>query len=82
MIRCFLPLLLSGCIGMSEMTASQLRATNGMAMCASVVTLYGRGNSITVNADDLKKYQIGKGKTVISCGDAQMVIEHDVGVIK
>lgn len=71
---------LPGCVNLSEMSANQLRATNGMAMCSQATSLYGRGSSITVNADDLKKGQTGKGKTVITCGDSQMVIEHDVGI--
>jgi hypothetical protein len=67
-------------MSVSDMSAAQLRATNGMAMCAQVTSLYGRGSSITVNADDIRKGAVGHGKTSIVCGDATMTIQHDIGV--
>ncbi len=69
---------LSGCLSVSDMSAQQLKATNGMAMCSTVATAYGRGSSITVNADDIRKGASAKGKTEIRCGDAVMVIEGEV----
>lgn len=74
--------MLGGCISVADMSAQQLRATNGMAMCAQVTSLYGRGSTITVNADDVRKGAYAKGKTAIQCGDSTMVIEHDLGVSK
>lgn len=75
-------LLLPGCMsmGFQDMSAAQIRATNGVAGCVTVSTMNGRGSSITVNADDIRRGATAKGKTSIQCGDAQMVIEHDVGV--
>lgn len=70
--------LLTGCLSVQDMTAAQIRATNGMAMCATAATMYGKGSSITVNADDIRKGASAKGKTQITCGDATMVIEHEV----
>ena len=75
-----LTLGLAGCLNMADMTAGQIRATNGLAMCTQATTMYGKGSSITVNADDVRKGATGKGKTAITCGDATMVIDHDVGV--
>ena len=72
--------LLAGCLSVSDMSAQQLKATQGMAMCAQATTMYGKGSTITVNADDIRKGAYAKGKTAITCGDATMVIEHDVGV--
>ena len=75
-------LVLPGCMSMSvpEMSSAQIRATNGMVMCAQVTSMYGKGSSITVNADDIRKGATAKGKTSIVCGDATMVIESHVGV--
>lgn len=81
-VLAFLLLMLPGCMSVPDMSAAQLRATNGMVMCAQVVSMYGKGSSITVNADDIRKGVNAKGKTAISCGDASMVIETDVGVAK
>lgn len=75
-----LSLVLPGCMsmGFQDMTASQIRATNGVAGCVTVSTMHGRGSSITVNADDIRKGSSAKGKTEIRCGDAVMVIESEV----
>lgn len=75
-------LVLPGCMSISDMSAAQIRATNGVAMCSQVVTMYGKGSSITVNADDIRKGATGSGKTSIVCGDATMTIQHDIGVAK
>ena len=69
-------LILPGCVGVADMSASQIRATNGVIMCAQVSSIYGKGSSITLNADDVRKGSTAKGKTSITCGDSQMVIEH------
>jgi hypothetical protein len=68
---------IAGCMsmGVNDMSASQIRSTNGMAMCAQVTSLYGKGSSITVNADDFRKGYNAKYKTVIVCGDATMTLE-------
>lgn len=73
---------LTGCVGVADMSASQIRATNGMIMCSQVVSIYGKGSSITVNADDIRKGATAKGKTSITCGDSQMVIEQEVGTAR
>lgn len=74
---CAAAALLSGCmsLGVSDMSASQIRATNGMIMCAQVVSMYGKGSSITVNADDVRKGVSARSKTTIVCGDATMTID-------
>ncbi len=73
---------LAGCLslGVHDMSAAQIKATNGMVMCGQMVSLYGKGSSITVNADDIRKGATAKGKLSIVCGDAQMTIEHNIGV--
>ena len=75
-------LLLPGCMSMQipDMSAAQIKATNGLMMCAQVVSMYGKGSSITVNSDDIRKGSTAKGKTSIVCGDASMTIEHTTGV--
>ena len=80
LIAALAALLLPGCLSVQDMTAAQIRATNGMAMCSQAVSIYGKASSITVNADDIRKGATARGKTAITCGDSTMVIEHDVGV--
>lgn len=75
-------LALGGCVSVADMSAQQLKATSGMIMCAQVVSMYGKGSSVMVNADDVRKGATAKGKTVIQCGDASMVIESDIGAVK
>lgn len=72
---------LAGCPSMSikDMSAEQLKATNGMLTCSQLSSMYGRGSSILVNTDDLRKGATSKGKTVITCGDASMTIESEIG---
>jgi hypothetical protein len=82
-MRCALGCVLmsvSGCVSISDMSAAQLRASNGIAQCAQVTSLYGRGSSITVNVDDIRKGATARGRTSIRCGDATMVIDTDIGV--
>ena len=74
----FMACLVPACMSVSDMSAAQLRAANGLAMCSQVTSIYGRGSSITVNADDIRKGATGKGRTSIECGDAKMVIEQSV----
>lgn len=73
---------LGGCLGlgMQNMTPAQIRATNGMTTCTQVLTMYGRGSTISANTDDIRKGATAKGKTAVKCGDAEMVIENDIGV--
>ncbi len=72
--------LLPGCMGsgLSEMSAAQLKATSGMAMCSQVTTMYGKGSSIAVNADDIRKGVSARGKTTIVCGDSTMTIDSTI----
>jgi len=74
--------VLTGCPSMSikDMSADQLKATNGMLTCSQLSSMYGKGSTILVNTDDLRKGATSKGKTVITCGDATMAIESEVGV--
>ena len=82
LVLAVLTLVLPGCMSMNvpDMSAAQIKATNGMVMCAQVVSMYGKGSSITVNADDIRKGATAKAKTSITCGDATMIIESNVGV--
>lgn len=83
LIAILLPVLvLPGCmsIGVEKMTPEQIRATNGMASCTTLRTMYGAGSSVSLNADDLRKGVTAKGKTTIRCGEAVMEIETDIGV--
>jgi len=75
-----LPWFAAGCVGVADMSASQIRATNGVVMCSQVTSIYGKGSAITVNADDVRKGSTSKGKILIVCGDATMTIDYDVGV--
>ncbi len=78
-----LAVALAGCAfsgGVQQMTPEQIKATEGMATCTQATTLYGKGASITANTDNTRKGATSKGKTMITCGDASMTIETDVGV--
>jgi hypothetical protein len=76
-----LPLAIAGCpsMGYQNMTADQIKATAGTISCSTITTIYGKGSTIAINADDIKKGQAGKGKNVITCGEASMTIESEVG---
>lgn len=52
-----LVLLLQGCMGLGvqNMDAAQIRATEGMATCTDIQASYGRGRSVTVHADAARK---------------------------
>jgi len=52
-----LGLFLGGCLGLgvNDMTAAQIRATEGMATCVDVYTMYGKGRSVTVHVDAAKR---------------------------
>jgi hypothetical protein len=75
-------ILLAGCqnLGYSNMTAEQIRATNGTSTCTSINTIYGKQSMIAINEQDVKKGSTSKGKLSITCGDALMSIESDIGV--
>ena len=79
----YLPLavLLAGCqnLGYSGMSAEQIRATAGTTTCTQYAGLYGKASAIALNQDDTRKGSTSKGKTTITCGDAQMTIEAEVG---
>lgn len=49
--------LLGGCMamGVQNMDAAQIRATEGMVTCVDVYTMYGKGRSVTVHADANKR---------------------------
>lgn len=70
--------LLSGCLsmGVHNMSAEQIRATEGMVTCTTVYTAYGKGNTTTVNADDTRKGNNSKGKITIS-PECAVTIESD-----
>ena len=57
LVIAFLALLLGGCfgLGVNDMTAAQIRATEGMATCTDVYTMYGKGRSVTVHVDAAKR---------------------------
>jgi hypothetical protein len=73
-------LLLSGCMSLEQMNAVQLKALEGTAMCQQFTSLYGKGAVIVNSIDNTKKGATNKGKTYVKCGEAEMTIEHDVGV--
>jgi len=74
-------LLLTGCPSMSikDMSAEQLKATNGMLTCSQLSSMYGKGSVILVNVDDLRKGATSKGETTVTCGDATMTIKNEIG---
>lgn len=74
--------LLAGCqnLGYSGMSAEQIKATAGTTTCTQYAGLYGKASAIALNQDDTRRGATSKGKTVITCGDAQMSIEAEVGV--
>ncbi len=53
----FFVLVLAGCLGLGvqNMTEGQIKATEGMATCTDVYTMYGKGRSVTVHSDAVKK---------------------------
>ena len=74
--------VLTGCPSMSikDMSADQLKATNGMLTCSQLSSMYGKGSVILVNVDDLRKGATSKGETTVTCGDATMTIKNEIGV--
>lgn len=70
--------LLSGCAGLpvADMTAAQIRATNGMSSCGTASNLYGKVSIITQNQNDPAGNTNQRGKTVITCGEATMTIDN------
>ncbi len=73
---------LAGCpsMGYQNMSAEQIKATAGTTSCSTINSMYGKGSMIATNADETRKGATSKGKTVITCGDATMTIEAEVGV--
>jgi len=74
-------LLLSGCMGLGveKMSAEQIKATNGMAFCTNIFTMYGRGVSSSINVDDVRKGATAKGGIKIT-KDCDIEVTTDVGV--
>jgi hypothetical protein len=77
--------LLSACGGafnlQGDMTAAQIRATNGVTTCAQYDSLvYGSASFITMNADDTKKGATSSNNTQITCGKANMTSNSTAGV--
>jgi hypothetical protein len=74
-------LALAGCpsLGYQTMTPEQIKATAGTASCTQLTSIYGKGSAIAVNVDETRKGATSKGKTAITCGDATMTIETEVG---
>lgn len=77
-------LWLAGCAGlnMHDMTAAQLKATNGMASCGHATNIYGQVSIITANTDDVQKGTTQKGKMVITCGASSMTIDNSTALPK
>lgn len=81
-----LAVLLSGCLfacaplDMKDMTAAQLKATNGFASCGTATNIYGKVAIITANTDDASRGTNQKGRMAITCGDAMMTIDNNVSV--
>lgn len=75
-------LALSACAGlnMQDMTAAQIKATNGMASCGYATNVYGKISIITANTDDVSKGTNQKGRMAITCGDASMIIDNNTSV--
>lgn len=75
-------LSLSGCLGLGlqNMTAEQIKATNGMTTCTTLSTMSGSGSTISVNSDDIRKGATSNGKVAVTCGTATIVIDSNVGV--
>lgn len=62
-----LAVLLSGCAnGVQQLTPEQLRAMNGMASCNYYNGMYGKAGLVIVNADDIRKGNIGTSEVTIS----------------
>lgn len=76
--------LVAGCanLNQSDMTAAQLRATNGTATCATSTSIYGKVSIIAANTDDAAKGTTQKGSMRITCGDAIMQIDNNIGLPK
>jgi hypothetical protein len=76
-------LILAGCaggLGYQGMSPEQIKATNGTSSCTQYKGLYGSASMVSINADDTRKGATSKGRTEITCGDAKMVIDAEVGV--
>ncbi|MCR4331684.1 MAG: hypothetical protein NUV34_03115 [Sulfuricaulis sp.] len=71
-------LVLAGCA--TGMTPEQLKASSGMATCTTVTTVYGKTSFVTADTADVRKGTTAAGKTTITCGDASMAIDTNVGV--
>lgn len=74
-LSAFVIVLLPSCANFSD-----LKLPAGTVGCNQYSGLYGKASAIALNQDDVRKGATAKGKTTISCGDAQMTIETDVGV--
>lgn len=77
-----LALPLAGCMGsfgVQGMTEGQIKATEGMITCSKILSAYGQGISVTVNADDVRKGATNKSKITMT-PDCAVSIETDVGV--
>lgn len=74
--------VLAGCQTMAykDMTPEQIKATAGTTSCTQYSGLYGKASTIALNQDDTRKGATSKGKTIITCGDASITIEAEVGV--
>lgn len=73
--------LLGGCFGMGvqQMTPEQIKATNGMATCTQIFSMYGKGISTAVNVDDVRKGATQDSEIMID-GDCKITIKNKVGV--
>lgn len=74
LILAFLIILMPGCVSFSD-----LKLAAGTVGCNQYSGPYGKASAIALNQDDVRKGATAKGKTTITCGDAQMTIETEVG---
>lgn len=66
--------MLAGCPSIT-MSPEQLKASDGMATCSQLSSMYGKGSSITINPDNWRKGVAGTNDVSITCGDAQLTIK-------
>lgn len=62
-------------LNLRDMSAAQIKATNGMATCATSTSMYGKVSIISANTQDATKGSTEKGSTTIVCGDSTMKID-------
>jgi hypothetical protein len=66
-------------MGLSKMSPDQIKAANGLATCTQIYSPWGKGTTISINIDDVRKGATSKGRIIVS-PDCAVTIQHDVGV--